>query len=108
MRAVRCQRRLLSRGVAGVVTMVVLSGCAEQTEPLPAPIVARSLGGDSVQPGPMVIICQADDAGCVPTYAVACKLTWMGDSTQRPVIPPLSANEQVWCVEHERTDSSRP
>ena len=103
----RRRRPTLVAIVTGLLVFV-LSACAAETEPSPAPIVARSLGGDSARPGPMIIICQADDVGCVPTYAVACKLTWMGDSTQRLYIPPLSPREQAWCAEQQEADTNSP
>ena len=88
----------------------MLGGCAEQTEPLPAPIVARALGGDSLQPGPMTIICRPDDAACIPTYAVACPAPWVGDSTQAGTVAlrPLSPEEQAWCVADVRAGSESP
>jgi hypothetical protein len=108
MRTARCRRGPLSRVTALLATVAVLGGCAEQTEPLPAPIVARPLGGDSLQPGPMALVCKADDVACVPTYAVACEIPWAGDSTQvgQRAVPPLSPGEQAWCVAQPPTDSS--
>lgn len=108
MRTARRRRGAPSRARALIATVAVLGGCVEQTEPLPAPIVARPLGGDSLQPGPMAIVCKADDVACVPTYAVACEVTWAGDSTRvgQPAVPPLSPEEQAWCVAYPRTDSS--
>lgn len=69
------------RGLCGGLVALVLVGCTEQAEPRPSPIVARRLGGDSMVSGPMVRVCRPEDAGCVPTYAVACVERWGGDST---------------------------
>jgi hypothetical protein len=105
MRTERRQGRAPWGALARVATILVLGACAEQTEPLPSPIVARPLGGDSLQS--MVIVCKADDAGCVPTYAVACQVKWIGDLTQGDgaVIPALSPEEQAWCAAQPRRDS---
>jgi hypothetical protein len=100
MRTARRRRGARFPAVAFFATVSTLGGCAEQTEPLPAPIVARPFGGDSLQPGPMVIVCKADDVACVPTYAVACEVIRMGDSTQvgQAVVLPHSPEERAWCV----------
>jgi hypothetical protein len=54
----------------------------------------------------MVIVCKADGVGCVPAYAVACEVTWAGDSTQagRPGIPVLTEDEQTWCAAQPRIE----
>ena len=105
----RCCRlnALLSGALSGFAVTAALSACVDRTEPQPAPIVARRLGGDSMQPGPMVIICRPDDAGCVPTYAVACEMKWAGDSTQAGTVAVLSLSpaEQAWCAGQQRPDS---
>jgi hypothetical protein len=112
MRTTRRRRGILSRAVALFATVCAFGGCAEQTEPLPAPIVARPFGGDSLQPGSKVIVCKPDDVACVPTYAVACEVIWMGDSTQlgQAVVPPLSPEERAWCVAqpHEPSKQTQP
>jgi len=105
------RRGLLSRAIAACLAAVaVLGGCAEQTEPLPAPIVARPLEEDSLQLGPMAIVCRQDDPACVPTYAVACPAPWVGDSTQAGTVAPLplSPEEQAWCVVNARAGSGAP
>ena len=72
---------------------LLVLACAETHEPRAAPIVARRTGGDSLQPGPMVIVCKADDEACVPSYAVACQ-RWVGDSAPLPGLPALSDEER--------------
>jgi len=85
--------------LGGLVTLVLIS-CTEQAEPRPSPVVARRLGGDSLAPGPIAHMCWPDDAGCVPTYAVACAERWGGDSADAPphVMRPRSAQEEAWCA----------
>lgn len=75
--------------------LLLLPACERQTEPLPAPIAARTMGGDSLRPGVNVIVCSADDAGCVPSYAVSCRLPGAADSTGAA---PLSPDQQAWCA----------
>ena len=58
---------------ACLASLLPVLACAEQHEPRAAPVVARRTGGDSLQPGPMVIVCKADDEACVPSYAIACR-----------------------------------
>jgi hypothetical protein len=88
------------RGLFGGLVALLLVGCTEQAEPRPSPIVARRLGGDSIAPGPMIHVCRPEDAGCVPTYAVACAERWGGDSTDAPahVIRPRTIQEEAWCA----------
>ena len=93
-----CQIRLTS--------LLLVLACAEEHEPRAAPIVARRTGGDSLQPGPMVIVCEADDEACIPSYAVACQ-RWVGDSAPPPGLPALSAEEEAWCAAQPQPDSSR-
>ena len=83
--------------------VILAAGCGSGTEPQPSPIAARRLGGDSTQPGVNVIVCAADDVGCVPSYAVACPAPVLGDSSA--ALPPLAAGEQAWCATHPRPDS---
>jgi hypothetical protein len=80
---------------------VLLGGCASGTEPQPSPIATRRTGGDSAQPGVNVIVCSAEDEGCVPTYAVACPAA-MTDSLSGP---PLGPGQQAWCAAQRRPDS---
>jgi hypothetical protein len=93
-----CRCALLFSAVACSVSISLMAACTVPTEPQPAPIIARQLGGDSLQPGPMVIVCKADDAGCVPAYAVACDVKWARDSAQVPTLPSLSPEAQAWCA----------
>jgi hypothetical protein len=83
--------------------VILAAGCASGTEPQPSPIAARRIGGDSTQPGVNVIVCAAADAGCVPSYAVACPASVSGDSSAAR--PPLAAGEQAWCATQPRPDS---
>jgi hypothetical protein len=94
--------------IGGLVTLVLLS-CTEQAEPRPSPVVARRLGGDSVAPGAMAHMCQPEDVGCVPTYAVACAMRWGGDSVDAPphVVRPLSAQEEAWCAANAASSAPR-
>src|SRR5688572_16628165 len=87
-----------------LTTLLPALACAEQHEPRAAPIVARRSGGDSLQPGSMVIVCKTDDEACVPSYAIACR-SGPGDSTPPPDLPPLSAEEAAWCATQPRPDS---
>jgi hypothetical protein len=82
----------------GLVALELLS-CTEQAEPRPSPIVARRLGGDSIAPGPMIHICRPEDAGCVPTYTVACYGPPSGDSADASPLEtrPRSAEQEAWC-----------
>ena len=82
---------------------ILTAGCASGTEPQPSPMAARQLGGDSTQPGVNVIVCAADDVGCVPSYAVACPAAIRSDSS--PALPPLAPGEQAWCATQPRPDS---
>src|SRR5512134_583784 len=91
------------RQLVYLASLLPVFACVEQQEPRPAPIVARRTGGDSLQPGPMVIVCKPDDEACIPTYAVACR-RWAGDSA--PDLPPLSAEEEAWCAAQPQPDSS--
>ena len=93
--------------LACLASLVPVLACAEQHEPQAAPIVARRTGGDSLQTGPMVIVCKADDEACVPGYAIACR-GWTGDSAPPLDLPPLSAEEEAWCAAQPRPDLSRP
>lgn len=88
-----------------LVGLLPAFACVEQQEPRPGAIVARRTGGDSLQPGPMVIVCKPDDEACIPTYAVACR-HWVGDSAPPPDLPPSSAAEEAWCAAQPRPDSS--
>ena len=88
-----------------LTALLPVLACAEQHEPRAAPIVARRTGGDSLQPGPMVIVCKADDEACVPSYAIACRGE-PEDSAPSPDLPPLSADEAAWCAAQSRPDSS--
>jgi hypothetical protein len=92
--------KALTRALFGGLVTLLLVTCTEQAEPRPSPIVARRLGGDSMAPGPMIHVCRPEDAGCVPTYAVACATRWGGDSADAPsrVMGPLSAQEEAWCA----------
>ena len=93
------------RRLTYLAVLLPVLACTEQQEPRPAPIVARRMGGDSLQPGPMVIVCKADDEACIPTYAVACR-RWVGDSAPPPDLPALSAEEAAWCAAQPPPDSS--
>ena len=93
------------RHLAYLAVLVPVLACVDQQEPRPAPIVARRTGGDSLQPGPMVIVCKADDEACIPSYAVACR-RWAGDSAPPPGLPALSAEEEAWCAAQPQPDSS--
>jgi hypothetical protein len=66
--------------VASSLAMLV-AACADRMEPPPSPIVARRLGGDSMLYGAVTHVCRADDVGCVPVMAVACKSIWVGGSS---------------------------
>jgi hypothetical protein len=92
--------RILMLALAGCVTALGLGGCTEQAEPRPAPIVPRRWGGDSSQPGPMVVVCRPEDAGCVPTYAVACPAPVVADSIPGAQVgaQALSPEEDAWCA----------
>jgi hypothetical protein len=83
--------------VLGFATGTALAACADRTEPPPAPILARLQGGDSLRPGPMIKICPGDTVGCVPTYAVMCKVE---DSTAGKTggNRPLSPDAEKWCA----------
>ena len=96
---------LLRLALHGTALMTVAAACAEQQEPRPAPIVARRTGGDSLEPGPMVIVCRADDESCIPSYAVACDY-WAGDSAPPPDLPKPSAQDETWCAAQPLPDSS--
>jgi hypothetical protein len=87
----------LGNRLGQLACLLSVLACAEQHEPTAAPIVARRAGGDSLQPGPMVIVCKADDEACVPSYAIACR-HWAGDSVPPPDLPALSAEEEAWCA----------
>lgn len=93
------------RACSWIACLVFLTACEEQHEPRAAPIVARRVGGDSIAPGAMVRICGPEDEACVATYPVACSMIWMGDSAEKPFIPPLSPEEQAWCDAHGGNDS---
>ena len=77
-----------------------LGACADRTEPRPSPIVARRLGGDSLEYGAVLRVCRPEDVNCVPVMAVACKLEWMGDSSRAAEaaaagrLPPAA---EAWC-----------
>jgi hypothetical protein len=98
MRRLRERARSPWIGMRWAVSLVLLASCGEQHEPRAAPIVARRLGGDSLAPGAMIKVCTLEEEACVPTYPVACSLTWGGDSAQKPPMPRLSAKEQAWCA----------
>jgi hypothetical protein len=100
MRRLKVLGVAVERILAGSLAGIILVGCSEQAEPRSSPIVARRLGGDSLQPGPMVVRCRPEDAGCVPTYAVACPAPPSGDSTEAATLmgPPLSPQEEAWCA----------
>ena len=87
-----------------LAALLLLGACSAGTEPQPSPIATRELGGESTQPGVKVIVCAADDAGCVPSYAVACPAS--SDSTLPGL--PLAPGEQTWCAAQPRADSLRP
>lgn len=78
-------------------TGTVLGACADRTEPPPAPILTRPQGGDSLRPGPLFRTCPGDSVGCVPIYAVMCKVE---DSTPGKTagIHYLSPDEEEWCA----------
>jgi hypothetical protein len=88
-----------------LASLLPVLACAEQHEPTAAPIVAQRAGGDSLQPGPMVIVCKADDEACIPSYAIACH-HWAGDLAPPPDLPALSAEEEALCAAQPKTDTS--
>jgi hypothetical protein len=90
---------VLARAVLGFATGSALGACADRTEPPPSTILARPLGGDSLSPGAMNKICGPDAVGCVPTYAVMCKVEDMTPG-QTAAIRTLSPDEQEWCAAH--------
>jgi hypothetical protein len=87
-------------------SLIPTVSCSEQHEPRASPIVARRLGGDSIAPGVLARVCTAEDEGCVPTFAVPCFVTWMGDSAQKPDIPPPSPEVQAWCEAQSAVDTA--
>ena len=91
-------RRLSDQLRVALVLAAVAAGfgCADQTEPLRSPIMARRFGGDSVVPGAMIRRCKPDDVGCIPAGAVACPAPANGGTTAHG--PPLSPEEQAWCA----------
>jgi hypothetical protein len=86
--------------------LFLMASCGEQQEPRAAPIVARRLGGDSLAPGAMIKVCKPEDEACIPTYAVACSVTWAGDPAHKSEMPRLSPEEEAWCAAHGGTHSS--
>ena len=97
MKIVERRSRPLCMNVSWAAGVILLISCSEQYEPR-APVVARRLGGDSMAPGALVKECKPEDEGCVPTYAVPCSVTWMGDPAQKPNMPRLSPNDEAWCA----------
>jgi hypothetical protein len=85
--------------LAGLVT-----ACGTRTEPQPSPIATRRNGGDSLQPGVNVIVCAADDEGCVPSYAIACPAS----ETDSLSGPPLTPGDRAWCAGQPRGDPATP
>jgi hypothetical protein len=78
---------------------LTIVACTASEEPRPAPIVARRLGGDSMVPGPMVVVCRPDDEACIPAYAVACHVTPSSDSGKvAQPRPPQSPQEEAFCM----------
>jgi hypothetical protein len=90
--------RALCLTVSCVAGVIFSMSCGEQSEPRASPIVSRRLGGDSMVPGALIKGCEPEDEGCVPTYAVACSVIWMGDPAEKPNMPRLSPEEEAWCA----------
>jgi hypothetical protein len=84
------------------VLIALVGACASGTEPQPSPIAVRRSGGDSLQPGVNVIVCAAEDEGCVPTYAVACPAA----ATDSLSGPPLAPGDEAWCAAPPASDSA--
>jgi len=97
MKILERRSRPLCLNVSRAAALILLMSCREQYEPR-APTVARRLGGDSMTSGALVKVCKPEDEGCVPTYAVPCSMTWMGDPAQKPNVQRLSPNEEAWCA----------
>jgi hypothetical protein len=100
MRRQRSTLEVLARALLGGMTGLGFAACTEQAEPRAAPVVARRLGGDSIQPGPMIVVCRPEDEGCVPTYAVFCPEPGAAESSRTAQVAarPLSLEEEAWCA----------
>jgi hypothetical protein len=108
MQILKRQARPPWLNVSWAAGVILVASCSEQHEPRASPIVARRLGGDSIAPGALIKVCKPEDEGCVPTYPVACSMTWMGDPAQKPDIPRLSPEAQAWCAAQGAAGSATP
>jgi hypothetical protein len=90
--------RALRLPAHALTAFLVFGACTDRTEPTPSPVVVRSLGSDSLRPGPMVI--RSGTPGRLPAYAVACEEQMVGNLEQPLVTADrsLPAEAAVWCA----------
>jgi hypothetical protein len=85
-----------------IITCTSLGACADVTEPAPPPaptLIDIRPPIVPLYPGVMVRICRPGKVGCVPTYAVPCRVESVGKNGP-PVtrLPQLSPEAEAWCA----------